>query len=124
MSINDLEKMDLTPFIWIFGIVAVIVLVCYYSALGRAKSDYNNSEEKTESGLKVVSKDMGDLINIGGTVAAPIKGYRCTFVFERSDGSRLVLKTSNADIYDALIIGDVGKVRYKNSVLTGFTRSN
>ena len=120
MSINDLERMDLTPFIVVFAIVAVIFLIYYYSNYNRAKSEYENVEEKTEYKLKVVSKELGDMINIGGTVGAPVKGYRCTLVFQKEDGSRLVLKTSKAEIYEKIIEGDIGNVKYKNNILTEF----
>ena len=83
MSIDDLTSMDLAPFILIFGIAAVIFLICYYHSYYRAKSEYENIEEKTEYGLKVISKEMGDMVNIGGTIGAPIKGYRCTLIFQK-----------------------------------------
>ena len=57
MSIDDLTSMDLAPFILIFGIAAVIFLICYYYSYYRAKSEYENIEEKTEYGLKVISKE-------------------------------------------------------------------
>ncbi len=120
MSIDDLTSMDLTPLIVIFGIIAIIAFVCYRFSANRAISEYENIEEKTEYNLKVISKELGDLINIGGTVATPIKGYRCTFVFEKEDGSRLILKTSKAEIYENIIIGDTGDVKYKNTILIEF----
>lgn len=123
MSIDDLTSMDLTPVIIIFVIAAVIFLIYYYFVYNSAKSTYENAEEKTEGGLKVISKELGDLINIGGTVGAPVKGYRCTFVFEKEDGSRLVLKTSKAEIYEKIIVGDIGKAKYKINILTDFTHT-
>ena len=120
MSIDDLTKMDLTPIIVIFAIVGALFLLVYNMSVSSAKSEYKSIEEKTENNLRVVSKDLGDLINIGGTIAAPIKGYRCTFVFERQDGSRLVLKTSKAEVYESIVVGDVGDVKYKGAVLIGF----
>ena len=80
-------------------------------------------EEKAEMGLKVISKELGDQIVIGGNGFAPIKGYRCTFVFERNDGSRLVLKTSNAEVYESIVIGDIGNARHKGQILIHFTRT-
>ena len=120
MSIDDLMKMDLTPLITIFGIIGIFVLIVYNISVRCAKSEYKSIDEKTENNLKVISKDMGDMINIGGTIAAPIKGYRCTFVFKREDGSRLVLKTSKAEIYESIVVGDVGDVKYKGTVLVDF----
>ena len=120
MSIDDLTKMDLTPIIVIFAVVGSLFLLVYNMSVRSAKSEYKSIEEKTENNLRVVSKDLGDLIAIGGTIAAPIKGYRCTFVFERQDGSRLVLKTSKAEIYESIVVGDVGDVKYKGAVLVGF----
>ena len=120
MSVNDLEKMDLTPLFLIFAVAAVIFLIYYYSSYNRAKSEYKAVEEKTEHRLKVISKELGDLITIGGTVAAPIKGYRCTIVFQKEDMSRLVLKTSKAEIYEKIIVGDIGTAKYKNNILTDF----
>lgn len=120
MSIDDLTSMDLTPLLLIFGIAAVIFLIYYYYSYNGAKSEYENIEEKTEYGLKVISKELGDMINIGGTVGAPIKGYRCTLVFQKEDGSRLVLKTSKAEIYEKIIVGDIGNVKFKNNILTDF----
>ena len=120
MSIDELTSMDLAPVIVVFGIIAVILLIYFRSAGKRAKTEYSNIEEKTEYGLKVISKELGDLITIGGTVGAPIKGYRCTFVFQKEDGSRLVLKTSKAELYEEILVGDTGNIRYKNSILTDF----
>lgn len=120
MSIDDLTSMDLAPFILIFGIAAVIFLICYYYSYYRAKSEYENIEEKTEYGLKVISKEMGDMVNIGGTIGAPIKGYRCTLIFQKEDGSRLALKTSKAEIYEKIIVGDIGNIKYKINILTDF----
>lgn len=120
MSIDDLTSMNLAPLIWIFGIAAVIFLLYYYYSHSRAKSEYENAEEKTEYGLKVVSKELGDMINIGGTVGGTIKGYRCTLVFEKEDGCRLALKTSKAEIYEKIIVGDIGDIKYKNNILTDF----
>lgn len=120
MSVNDIMDMDLTPLIIIFLIAGVIFLIyCRYS-IKEARAKYNSIEEKTEYDLKVVSKELGDKINIGGTVAAPIKGYRCTLAFERKDGSRLVLRTSKSEIYERIILNDVGTVKYKDNILTDF----
>ena len=124
MSANDLMQMDLTPFIIIFFLIGIIFLIYYLISYSNAKAEYKNIEEKTECGLKVISKELGDLINIGGTVAAPIKGYRCTFVFLKNDGSRLVLKTSKAELYEKIIVGDIGTAKYKNVILTDFTRDS
>ena len=63
------------------------------------------------------------MIIIGGTVGAPVKGYRCTFVFQKEDGSRLALKTSKAEIYEKIIVGDIGNIRYKNNILTAFVHT-
>lgn len=120
MSIDDLTSMDLAPLILIFAIATVIFLICYYYSYNRAKSEYESTEERMEYGLKVISKELGDMINIGGTIGAPIKGYRCTFVFEKEDGSRLALKTSKAEIYERIIVGDIGNIKYKNNILTDF----
>ncbi len=120
MSIDDLTSMDLSLFLVIFVISAVIFLVYYYYSYNKAKTQYDNTEEFSEDNLKVIAKELGDIVNIGGTVGAPIKGYRCTIVFERKDNSRLVLKTSKADIYEKIIIGDIGTVTYKNNILTNF----
>ena len=123
MSIDDLTSMDLAPFILIFGIAAVIFLIYYRCSFNRAKTEYENIEEKSVNGLKVISKELGDMINIGGTIGAPIKGYRCTFVFEKEDGSRLVLKTSKAEIYEKIIVGDIGNIKYKSNILTYFVHT-
>lgn len=123
MSINDLTSMDLAPVIVIFGIAVVIFLIYYYYSYNRAKAEYENIEEKTEYGLKVISKELGDMINIGGTVGAPIKGYRCTLIFQKEDGSRLALKTFKAEIYEKIIVGDMGNIKYKNNILTEFTHT-
>ena len=120
MSIDDLTSMDLLPIIFIFVIAAAIFLIYYRYSYNRAKSEYENIEEKTEYGLKVISKELGDMINIGGTVGTPIKGYRCTLVFQKEDGSRLALKTSKAEIYEKIIVGDTGNIKYKNNILTDF----
>ena len=120
MSIDDLTSMDLAPLILIFAIAAVVFLIYYYYCYNRAKSEYENIEEKTENNLKVISKELGDMINIGGTVGAPVKGYRCTLVFQKEDGSRLALKTSKAEIYEKIIVGDIGNIKYKNNILTDF----
>lgn len=120
MSIDDLTSMDLAPLILIFAIATVIFLIYYYCSYNRAKSEYESTEERMEYGLKVISKELGDMINIGGTIGAPIKGYRCTFVFEKEDGSRLALKTSKAEIYERIIVGDIGNIKYKNNILTDF----
>lgn len=120
MSIDDLTSMDLTPVILIFAIAAAIFLIYYRYSYNRAKSEYENIEEKTEYGLKVISKELGEMINIGGTVGSPIKGYRCTLVFQKKDGSRLALKTSKAEIYEKIIVGDIGDIKYKNNILTDF----
>ena len=64
MSIDDLTSMDLTPLFVIFGISAAIFLIFYYCSHNRTKTVYENIEEKTEYRLKVVSKDLGDVINI------------------------------------------------------------
>lgn len=120
MSIDDLTSMDLTPVILIFGIATVVFLIYYFYSYNRAKSEYENIEEKTEYGLKVISKELGDMINIGGTVGDPIKGYRCTLVFQKEDGSRLALKTSKAEIYEKIIVGDIGNIKHKNNILTDF----
>lgn len=120
MSIDDLARMDLTPIILIFGIAVVVFLVYYHYYYNRAKSEFENIEEETEYGLTVISKELGDMINIGGTVGAPIKGYRCTLVFQKEDGSRLALKTSNNEIYEKIIVGDIGNIKHKNNILTDF----
>lgn len=120
MSIDDLTSMDLAPLILIFVIAAVIFLIYYYYSYNRAKSEYESTEEKMEYSLKVISKELGDMINIGGTIGAPIKGYRCTLVFQKEDGSRLALKTSKAEIYEKIIVGDIGNIKYKNNILTDF----
>lgn len=120
MSIDDLTSMDLAPLILIFSIATVIFLIYYYYFYSRAKSEYENIEEKTEYGLKVVSKELGDMINIGGTIGAPIKGYRCTLILQKEDGTRLALKTSKTEIYEKIIVGDIGDIKYKNNILTNF----
>lgn len=120
MSINDLMGMDLGPFLIIGGIVVVIVYICVFLSLAGAKVQSKSIEEKTEHNLKVVSKELGEWINIGGTAAVPEKGYRCTLVFQRQDGSRLVLKTSKAEIYEKIIVGDKGDIKYKDIILTDF----
>lgn len=120
MTIDDLTSMDLTPLVVIFSIAAIIFLIYRHFTCSRAKDEYKSIDEKIEYGVIVISKELGDPVNIGGTIASPIKGYRCTFVFEKQDGSRLILKTSNAGIYEGLILGDIGDVKYKNSVLTAF----
>lgn len=124
MSIDDLTSMDLAPLILIFAIAAVIFLIYYYYSYSRAKSEYESIEEKMEVDLKVISKELGDMINIGGTIGSPIKGYRCTLVFEKKDGSRLALKTSKAEIYEKIIVGDMGNIKYKNNILTDFIHTS
>ena len=124
MSIDDIIHMDLAPLFLIFGIAIVIFLIFYRFSYNRANTEFANIEEKSEYGLKVISKELGDLINIGGTLGAPIKGYRCTFVFEKEDGSRLSLKTSKAEIYEKIIVGDIGNIKYKNNILTDFSHTS
>ncbi len=124
MSIDDLTSMDLAPLILIFAIAAVIFLIYYYYSYSCAKSEYESTEKKTESGLKVISKELGDMVAIGGTVGAPVRGYRCTLIFQKEDGTRLVLKTSKAEIYEKIIVGDVGDIKFKNNILTEFNNTS
>lgn len=119
MSINDLLDMDLLPIITFLGVIgsvfAVIGLVWWLPTYNKMKNDFANRPIISEYGLKVIQKDMGEQKVIGGTLAFPIKGYQCTFIFEKEDGSRLVLKTSKAEIYEKILVGDIGDVKYKNN---------
>ena len=123
MSVNDLLNLDLMPIFLIFVVGGVIFWIYYRSSHQRAKIEYAGMEEKTENNVKVISKELGEMTNIGGTIAAPIKGYRCTFILEKEDGSRLVLKTSKSDVYEKIIVGDVGNIKYKSTVLTDFVHT-
>lgn len=110
MSIDDLTSMDLLPLLLIFGISTIIFLIyCYFSSY-RAKTEFENLEEKTETNLKIISKDLED----GGTMNI------CTLIFQKEDGSRLALKTAKAEIYETIVVGDIGNVKYKNNLLTEF----
>ena len=119
MSINDLLDMDLLPIVAFLGIIgaifAVIGVVWWRPTYHKMKADFENRPITSEYGLKVIQKDMGEQKVIGGTLAFPIKGYQCTFVFEKEDGSRLILKTSKAEIYETILVGDIGDVKYKNN---------
>lgn len=119
MSINDLLDMDLLPIIIFLEIIcaifAIIFFVWWIPTYKRGKKDFENRPATSEYGLKVIQKDMGERKVIGGTLAFPIKGYQCTFVFEKKDGSRLILKTSKAEIYEKIFVGDIGDVKYKNN---------
>lgn len=86
----------------------------------RVKSDFENASETSVNNVKVIAKEKGEKINIGGTVAKPIKGYLCTIVFEKDDGSRLVLKTTKSIIYDMIIVGDLANIKFKQEALTDY----
>lgn len=119
MSINDLLNMDLLPIIIfggvICGILCFILVAWWLPTYRKSKSDFANRPITSEYDLKVIQKNMGEQKIIGGSLAFPIKGYQCTFVFEKEDGSRLILKTSESEIYEKILVGDIGDVKYKNN---------
>ncbi len=119
VSINDLLDADLSPVILVVGIVMIIIVLMVIVKTRSQKREFDNTSEVKAVNVKVLSKTFsGSEKIVSGTLYRPVIGKSCTIVFEQSNGSRLVLRSSESRIYDKIVEGDIVNVWYKLGILT------